>query len=103
MEDGTLKFLTAAPPRRCVRILVELSSGEWRKWVRPSACSYSAMSACSARYFLQHASSQPHRQFTIRPLKDEIKNPEHDEQTDQENDTDDPTQNLEHICLLCLL
>ena len=53
--------------------------------------------------FSSHASSQPHRQFTIRPLKDEIKDPEHDEQSDQENDTDNPTQNLEHVCLRCLL
>lgn len=35
------------------------------------------------------------------PLEDQIKHPEHDEQADQENDTDNPTQNLEHICLHC--
>jgi hypothetical protein len=35
-------------------------------------------------------------------LKDQIKNPEYDQQADQENDPDNPTQNLEHICLRCL-
>jgi hypothetical protein len=38
-----------------------------------------------------------------QPLEDQIKNPEHDEQADEENDADNPTQNLEHICLRCLL